>query len=266
MQITAALGGVVALLYTARNYRLARHGQVTDRFTKALERLDSEQMYVRLGGVVALEQIVQDSPGQAPQAALVLNAFIRDRAPRTQPKQRPASKGELGAAALRTALEQTTRRREIPLGMPEIDEIPEADVQAALTALTCPASRLHADRTQPISLEYLHLKGADLCNADLTGAVLCGADLTHAVLGGADLRDANFSSAVLVGTILSDARLYGAAFHDAILTGADFHSANLAGADFDGAIDLHRTEPPVTHPNALGVDIRAWRGSSGGIG
>lgn len=44
----AALGAGIALLYTARTYRLTRRGQITDRFTKALERLGSAQTYVCL--------------------------------------------------------------------------------------------------------------------------------------------------------------------------------------------------------------------------
>ncbi|MEV7076629.1 hypothetical protein [Streptomyces sp. NPDC093990] len=59
---TAALGAGIALLYTARTYRLTRRGQITDRFTEALERLGSPEIYVRIGGILALEQIVQDCP------------------------------------------------------------------------------------------------------------------------------------------------------------------------------------------------------------
>ncbi|WP_189190926.1 hypothetical protein [Streptomyces albiflavescens] len=50
---------------------MSRRGQVTDRFTKALERLGSEARYVRIGGVLALEQIVQGAPEQATHAAQV---------------------------------------------------------------------------------------------------------------------------------------------------------------------------------------------------
>lgn len=50
VQVAAAVGAGIALLFTAFNYRLTRRGQVTDRFTKALERLGSDQMYVRIGG------------------------------------------------------------------------------------------------------------------------------------------------------------------------------------------------------------------------
>ncbi|WP_167458968.1 MULTISPECIES: hypothetical protein [Streptomyces] len=55
---------------------MSRRGQVTDRFTKALERLGSEARYVRIGGVLALEQIVQGAPEQATHAAQVLGHFV----------------------------------------------------------------------------------------------------------------------------------------------------------------------------------------------
>ncbi|MEU0228187.1 hypothetical protein ABZ177_28090 [Streptomyces sp. NPDC006284] len=82
---TAALGAGIALLYTARTYRLTRRGQITERFTKALERLGSNEVYVRIGGILALEQIVRDAPEQAAtDAARVLGHFIRER-----PQSRP---------------------------------------------------------------------------------------------------------------------------------------------------------------------------------
>jgi hypothetical protein len=46
--LVISVGGAVVvgtgLLYTARNYRLSRRGQVTDRFTIALERLGSSEL------------------------------------------------------------------------------------------------------------------------------------------------------------------------------------------------------------------------------
>ncbi|MEV6179985.1 hypothetical protein [Streptomyces sp. NPDC052015] len=74
----AAIGAAAALVYTVRNYRLSRRGQVTERFTKALERLGSDARYVRIGGILALEQIVQDAPEQATHAAQVLVTWFGD--------------------------------------------------------------------------------------------------------------------------------------------------------------------------------------------
>jgi hypothetical protein len=84
--LVISVGGAIVvgtgLLYTARNYRLSRRGQVTDRFTVALERLGSSELYVRFGGVHALEHVMRDSPGHHDDVIEVLTAFIRDRTPR----------------------------------------------------------------------------------------------------------------------------------------------------------------------------------------
>jgi hypothetical protein len=190
----AALGAGIALLYTARTYRLTRRGQVTERFTKALERLGSGQIYVRIGGILALEQIVQDAPDQvATDAARVLNHFLRDQ--------------ERG---MRTVVEL-------------LPDEPAADVQAALTALTRAESRTHVDPREALDLHGLHLAGAHLVGADLTEA-----DLREATLLGADLR-ATLTRIKLRGATLTDADLSGAT-----LMGVTLNEANLSGADLRG--------------------------------
>jgi hypothetical protein len=84
--LVISVGGAIVvgtgLLYTARSYRLPRRGQVTDRFTIALERLGSSELYVRIGGVHALEHVMRDSADHHDDVIEVLTEFIRDRAPR----------------------------------------------------------------------------------------------------------------------------------------------------------------------------------------
>ncbi|MEU6122469.1 pentapeptide repeat-containing protein [Streptomyces sp. NPDC047123] len=238
--LIAALGAGVALLYTARTYRLTRRGQITDRFTKALERLGSTDVYVRAGGILALEQIVQDAPEQAAtDAARVLGHFIRERAPRARTE--PTGPGE-----------------------EPLPDQPDADVQAALTALTRPGFRTYVNTS--LNLSELHLAGADLHRADLTeggmegvnlaGANLSGATLTathlvHATLTGAILDrselmwavldEADLSGAWLVGarlleTSLWHAKLDGARLRDAVLTHASLEGASLVKADLHRAV------------------------------
>ncbi|MCW8102676.1 pentapeptide repeat-containing protein [Streptomyces tauricus] len=222
----AALGAGIALLYTARTYRLTRRGQITERFTKALERLGSDQIYVRIGGILALEQIVQDAPEQAAtDAAHVLGHFIRHQAPRAAPPSEPD-----------------------PHRGPQTDLLPTepaADVQAALTALTRTESRTHVDPRERLDLHDLHLAGArmnraDLTDADLSGAALTGADLSGAALTGADLYKATLTKANLKRATLTRARLVGATLTEANLsrttcTKADLSWAVLTGADLGGA-------------------------------
>ncbi|MFC4048290.1 pentapeptide repeat-containing protein [Actinomadura syzygii] len=227
--VVSAGGAVVvavSLLYTARNYRLSHRGQVTDRFTKALERLSSSDVDARLGGIYTLAQVATDSRPHHNDVVEVLEAFVR----RCAPAVRPDNDGgpSLG------------RPRRLP------DE-PDADVQAALTALgsrphrperrTLNLSRLylHAARLESADLRAANLVGADLVRADLVGAHLVRADLMGATLARADLVGADLVGADLQGASLEGADLREADLRDAILVGASLARADLVGADLRGA-------------------------------
>ncbi|WP_459007600.1 pentapeptide repeat-containing protein [Streptomyces aculeolatus] len=251
----AALGAGIALVYTVRNYRLTRRGQVTDRFIKALERLGSDEMYVRLGGVLALEQIVQDAPEQATHAAQVLAHFVRDRAPTAE-------------IAWPTGPDGT----HAPEAEVIDSDMPAADVQAALTALVRPASRAHVDADTPLHFSSLRLTHAYLPGADLTGADLTGTNLTGAVLFDANLVGARLQGANLTGTTLAAADLALADLHRANLasinlTGANLPDAildesNLTDATLDGA-NLTRAnllKANLTSANMAKVDLTEARG------
>ncbi|WP_157996800.1 pentapeptide repeat-containing protein [Streptomyces otsuchiensis] len=178
VQVVAAVGAGIALTYTARTFRLSRRGQVTDRFTKALERLSSDEVYVRIGGVLAMEQIVQDAPDQGEHAARVLNAFVRRHAP------------DAAATALDAA---------------QLPKKPEEQVQEALRALTVKRS-WRGGRHRPVDLAGLHLKGAQLQGAYLQGALVKGATLAEADLRGANLKGADLADTDLTRANLSTAR------------------------------------------------------------
>jgi hypothetical protein len=62
----AGLLAAGALLFTARNFILSREGQVTDRYTKAIEQLGSDKLDVRIGGIYALERVARDSARDHP--------------------------------------------------------------------------------------------------------------------------------------------------------------------------------------------------------
>ncbi|MCA1681508.1 MAG: hypothetical protein LC777_22470, partial [Actinobacteria bacterium] len=80
----------VGALFAANTYRLNRRGQITDRFTRAVEQLGHEKIDVRLGGIYALEQIARDSPKQDHRTTMeVLTAFLQVHAP-WSPKPRSA--------------------------------------------------------------------------------------------------------------------------------------------------------------------------------
>src|SRR2546422_4220326 len=63
--------------------RTTQQGQITERFTKAIEHVgDTGRLTVRLGGIYALERIAtRDAPDYHWQIMEVLTAYVRDNAP-----------------------------------------------------------------------------------------------------------------------------------------------------------------------------------------
>ena len=97
--LLAGLIGVGALLtfwlnsrlyrITARTLEVTEQGHITDRYTKAIEQLGSDNLDVRLGGIYALERLAQDSPQRdQPTVVEVLGAFIREHSRRHDSPQR----------------------------------------------------------------------------------------------------------------------------------------------------------------------------------
>jgi len=247
ISVGGAVVVVIGLLYTARTYRLSHRGQITDRFTKALEQLTAEQLYGRVGGIQALGRLISDSPIHHDDVIEVLTSFVRGRAAAARPA---ASSPEAPRPA-----------------SPDLGP-PPPDVQAALTVL---AHRPPRPERRLITLPGTCLAGADLSSAKLAGADLKAADLAGANLGGADLsgsdlRGANLRAARLTGADLSGADLSVATLVDADLAhailrctyvrSADLTRANLAGADLSGAnLALTRMSHAFLHGACL---VRAY--------
>jgi Pentapeptide repeats (8 copies) len=203
LTLGAGLFAASALLFTARTFTLSREGQVTDRYTKAIEQLGSEKLDVRIGGIYALERVASDSARDHPAVMEVLTALIREHSyEQWPPPDRPAS---------------------YPPGVRT-----RPDVQAALTVI---GRRLVKRDIRPMDLSNTNLVRADLNSSNLAGASLTCAVLTHAILVNAILVNAD-----IVLTDLTKANLVGADLTDAILLGVKLAGADLAGADLTGAL------------------------------
>jgi hypothetical protein len=214
----AGLFAAGALIYTARNFTLTRRtvelteqGQVTDRYTKAIEQLGSDKLHVRIGGIYALERIARDSARDHPAVMEVLTAFIREHS--HEPRQPSADDEPVVDAPGRGARE---------------------DIQAAVTVI----GRRKPEHDQHRRLVLYH---ANLTRADLAGLDFAAAYLVRVLLTGADLQDADLHSAILsfadlTGANLSGVNLSGARLYEADLTGADLTGANFLDANLGGAL------------------------------
>jgi hypothetical protein len=217
-----ALGGAAFLLGVGLAYlqflqqqQSAHDLLISNQVSKGFEQLGSEKRVVRLGGIYALEGVMNTSD-QYHQAVLeALTAFVRDNAKLPPPFTPPL------------------------LGLP-VQGLP-ADIQAALTVIGRRSGGLGIVDLTNTSLINAHLTNANLSGAGLFGTDLRGAYLTDANLSGAiltpgDQTSANLTSAYMNGANLRGANLNGAFLIAANLTGADLSQANLSGANLNGAI------------------------------
>jgi hypothetical protein len=220
LQALAGLVLAIGAFYTGRTFALNREGQITERFTRAVEQLgDDEKLDVRLGGIYALERIARDSRTHYEPAIEVLAAFLREHADWRPPGDEK-------------------------LGLPD-------DLQAAATAVG------RRDRTNERPSYRLNLTRVDLSHAWLGEADLAHARLNRANLSAVDLTGANLSGATLSGADLTATELSGADLSSAYITRAVLFAANLSGADLTGA-DLSGAE--LGEASLTGVDLSSVRG------
>jgi hypothetical protein len=162
-----------------RTYELTEQGQVTDRFTKAIEQLGSDKLDVRIGGIYALERVARDSEKDHPTVMEVLTAFIREYSREEWPPQdHPGRRGSGPAPLIRP------------------------DIQAAVTVI--------GRHTARRDISPINLLGADLADGNLVGANFSRANLIGANLVATNLAYANLTRANLGGANLARAHLTGA--------------------------------------------------------
>ncbi len=264
--VVSGIAAVGALIFTSLSIRatdeqlqIAEQGQITDRYNAAITNLGSTSEDVRLGGIYALQRIMQDSPRDQPTVIAVLCAFVRDHANIVTAKSAPVSAS---------------------LGFSPVSVHPPTDIQAALTVVGT-RNTAHDGTTTVVdfsdtNLDGATLEGAQLADANLDGAILAsanlsgadlanaslyGADLTGAILyadlSGADLIRANLNNAYLIDADLSRAQLVGAHLDyaelaDANLSRANLFLANLSGADFS---DANLTAATLSGATLSGADL-----------
>jgi hypothetical protein len=218
------------------NLLVAKEGQITERFTRAIEQLGDERLTVRLGGIYALERIARDSERDHWTIMEVLTAFVRENAPWTKELEgsEPGPRRS-DIQAILTVLGRRERRYE-----------QEQDLRLDLRA-----TNLRKMNIRPAHLERANLRGAHLEQANLGQAHLDGVDLRGAHLEGANLQGVHFK-----GADLQEARLEGSDLRRAHLEGTSLTRVKgLTQAQLDSAmIDEHTILPdylkrPATQPS-----------------
>lgn len=199
------LGGLLLLVgfySTWKSIHIAQEGQITERFTRAVEQLGSSSRSIRIGGIYALARIARDSPDDRWPVMDILAAYVRDNSP-------------WSCDAEHTMCRKRAESVKNEIGEPKA----KVDIQAALTVLIKQDWTKSGERT--LSLENADLRGADLREGHLQQAIL-----NKSYLGGAEFSGAQLENAHLIYVCIPEY----AQFTDSNAKGAQVNGALLVGA------------------------------------
>jgi hypothetical protein len=197
----AGAGIAVGLYFTWRRVQVATEGQITERFTRAIDQLGAtyehgnKRLEIRLGGIYALERIARDSEKDHWPIMEVLTAYVRENAPWKEGSQPQQGQPPDSAAPLST--EEASQQ-----GVFQPSPRPDTDIQAILTVIGRRRWWKKESKDQVLDLRKTDLRGANLSGAHLERAIfvqahLEWAGLTHAYLRRALLFDAHLERAIL---------------------------------------------------------------------
>lgn len=236
-QIFGGLALLLGLYFTWGNLVTAKEGQITERFTRAIEQLGNDKMEIRLGGIYALDRIAKKSKEDYWPIVKILTAYIKEKSPIN---------------------EEQCEGNKIPTEIQVIFEVLFKHDNSL---------NLYNDNKDLIYLQNVNLNGVNLPDANLKMVRLNGASLKNASLGWANLENANLNKANLEraqiwGSNLGYVNLIGANLENANLSGANLENASLVGVNLRWA-DLSRVnfkkasckEADFTKANLQGADL-----------
>lgn len=239
---------------TSDNLRVSEEGQITDRFSRAVDQLGSDQYTIRLGGVYALERIARDSPRDYGPVMEVLTAFARQESPAgPDASATPAPSAPEVPADVEAVFKVIGRRTEAQI---------QAELEEGFGCLD-----LTSVNAVGVDLADTNLRNTCWDGSDLRGAIISGANLSDSYFGAANLQQANLDRVAAERTQFNSANLLNANLSQGTFTDANFLAANmtsalLQGADLDGA-SLQRANlqnaaafgATMNGANLLGADL-----------
>lgn len=212
-QFSTALAIIFGVYFTWKGSQENKEKQISERFSKAVEHLGSDNLPVRAGGVIELMRLCRDSPRDIPLILDVTCSFIRERS--------------------RISRESSSRQR--------IDIDIQLCINLIKESLSCLLRNL-VDLDKPLDLRGSFLKGADFSEfrRQMQGTAADSVFVENNLKGrlfldltGSDCTSVNFKNANLYGIIFDNADLARADF-----SGAVYNKEALARANSQEAIGL----------------------------
>ncbi|MCL6285033.1 pentapeptide repeat-containing protein [Ruegeria sp. 2012CJ41-6] len=226
--LTATTAAVVAfpltlvrVNFSRRQTEVQEKGQITDRFSKSIEGLGTDKtitvegeqvsvpnLEVRVGSILALSRIADETPSELQQVLRALIVYVREN---SGTKHSPVN-----VDASPEFVEKFERL-----------SFPRADVRTALETI----SDLAVPYRNQDSRNYLDLRSSSFKNQ-----VIVGLNLSKF-----DLRICDFSGAFTQLCDFSGCRFHGSSFGDAKLTKLQLGMAKFDSCDFRGHVDFEES-------------------------
>jgi hypothetical protein len=249
--VSAAAGAAVAVLGVGlagwRTVTQHRQSQIeqrrveTETFSKAMELLGNDVFAIRLGGILQLETLAQQSRRLHWPIMEAFCAYLRETGESVIKDKVETSEKNFDSEPIHTF---TAESEAYVKARTHGEEACPQDIQAIITAI------IRRDKSKDpqgvrIDLSNALLSGADLSWSNLDFYIFTRAQLNNVNFMGASLKNVNLNEANLVKSYLRYADLSGAYLmstnlESAFLRDANFSSTECALANFRGA-DFKRT-------------------------
>jgi Pentapeptide repeats (9 copies) len=197
-QLLVGIVLAVGAIFTARTFRLNREGQITERYTRAVEQIGDRSLQVRMGGIYALERIARESATDHGPIFEVLCALARTRRRDTFAKVTDA------LPDVQAVLDVIARRRSSFDPAPGLITLDGADLRGC---------SLQGANLRQASLQDVDLRDSVVADCDLRNALFINADLRNAFLD-SDFRKATFQHADLQEAMVFKASRFDDALYD----------------------------------------------------
>lgn len=205
-QVIAGTVFALGLFFTWETLQVNREGQITERFTRAIDQLGHEKIQIRLGAIFALERIARDSARDAGTIGQILLSYLHES----------SSRGEVYTDYIPEDEVPEDHDTYIPGGIRA-----SADVQAIVTVL---GSNEMWQEGRPHRYE---IKGIDLQRVDMTGLDFHRCDFSHSDLRYSEAVATHFEESDMESTELEHNVFYGSYFQH-----ARFQRCNLWDVSF----------------------------------
>ncbi|SDG05853.1 Pentapeptide repeat-containing protein [Methanolobus vulcani] len=227
---------------TEKNVLILEEGQITERFTRAVEHLGSDKTEIRLGGIYALERIAKDSEKDHWSIMEILTAYIRENSPRKLADD--SGIDDILPIEIRSIIEVINWRNNESENEHNVLDFSYSYLQYAnfnsskLKYASFVDSYIWGGKFVEADLErstflFAELNNSDLSNANLTESIFVEADLTNTIIKNASVKNAQFA-----GATFKNADCQKTSFEGTYFSNANFEEADLRETDFRKARGL----------------------------